>query len=163
MEQVVQKPMQPVISQQPMVKKVNFSSNFSNKTNMILALGAVAVVLVGVGVGWKLSGTSFSSSTGNTTNTSTTGKKITAANEAGVADEGTFKDTAEGMLEAGGIDGEGTYHLVRSADASKNVYLSSTVIDLASFEGKKVQVWGQTLSGKKAGWLMDVGKIKVIE
>jgi hypothetical protein len=41
--------------------------------------------------------------------------------------------------------------------------LTSTVIDLASFEGKKVKVWGQSLSGRKAGWLMDVGKVKVVE
>ena len=28
---------------------------------------------------------------------------------------------------------------------------------------RKVQVWGNSLSGKKAGWLMDVGKVKVVE
>ncbi len=66
-------------------------------------------------------------------------------------------------MEEGGIDGEGTYHLVRDGGPTKNVYMSSTVIDLGQFKGKKVQVWGQTISGKKAGWLMDVGKIKVLE
>jgi hypothetical protein len=66
-------------------------------------------------------------------------------------------------LEEGGIDGEGTHHLVRDGGPSKSVYLTSTVIDLDSFAGKKVKVWGETISARKAGWLMDVGKIKIIE
>jgi len=37
------------------------------------------------------------------------------------------------------------------------------VIDLESFTGKKVKVWGETISAQKAGWLMDVGKIQVIK
>ena len=78
-------------------------------------------------------------------------------------DEKTFKDTAEGTLQEGGISGEGTHHLVRPGGDSQNVYLTSTVIDLQSFVGKKVQVWGQTVSARKAGWLMDVGKVKVLE
>jgi len=53
--------------------------------------------------------------------------------------------------------------LERTGGASQNVYLTSTVIDLQSFVGKNVQVWGDTLSGQKAGWLMDVGKIKTVE
>ena len=61
------------------------------------------------------------------------------------------------------MDGDGTHHLVRSADASKNVYMGSTVIDLQMFVGKKVKVTGQTISSKKAGWLMDVCKIKIVE
>lgn len=82
-------------------------------------------------------------------------------NEAGVDDSESFPDTAEGKLEEGGINGEGTYHLVREGGPGKNVYLTSTIIDLKSFVGKNVQVWGQTLSAKQAGWLMDVGRIKV--
>jgi len=34
---------------------------------------------------------------------------------------------------------------------------------LQSFVGKKVMVWGQTIAAQQAGWLMDVGKIKVTE
>jgi hypothetical protein len=45
----------------------------------------------------------------------------------------------------------------------KYVYLTSSVVDLQSFVGKKVQVWGETLAGQSAGWLMDVGKVKVID
>jgi hypothetical protein len=84
-------------------------------------------------------------------------------NEVGLTDTTAFTDTAEGQLQDGGISGEGTHHLVRAGGDSQNVYLTSTVIDLSSFVGKKVQVWGQTVAGKKAGWLMDVGKIKIVE
>jgi len=37
------------------------------------------------------------------------------------------------------------------------------VIDLEKFVGRKVKVWGQTFAAQKAGWLMDVGKLKVLE
>lgn len=81
----------------------------------------------------------------------------------GLEDEKTFRDEAEGTLEKGGIDGEGSHHLVRPGGPSQNVYLTSSVIDLDDFTGKKVHVWGETFSGQKAGWLMDVGRIKLIE
>ncbi|KKU47543.1 MAG: hypothetical protein UX67_C0034G0008 [Candidatus Woesebacteria bacterium GW2011_GWF2_46_8] len=132
------------VPQTPVLKKF---PKFDFKSNLPLIVGAVLVVLAGVGTGWLLSG-----SRGGATSTV---KKL--------ADEATFKDTAEGVLEEGGVDGEGTHHLVRSGEASQNVYLTSTVIDLQSFVGKKVQVWGQTISAREAGWLMDVGKIKVVE
>lgn len=83
--------------------------------------------------------------------------------EIGIEDPGTFRDKAEGILEKGGIDGEGTHHLVRNGGPSQYVYLTSSVIDLDQFTGKRVEVWGETFSGQKAGWLMDVGKIKILE
>jgi len=84
--------------------------------------------------------------------------------EAGIEDSVAFPDSAEGILVEGGVDGEGTHHLDRSdLGPGKDVYLTSTVIDLQSFVGKKVQIWGQTIAGHEAAWLMDVGRIKVIE
>ncbi len=136
----------------PLVKKI---PKFDIKNTAILVGIVLAVVLLGVGTGWLLSGK------GKTIKTVTDANKGVV--EAGVSDTSTFKDTAEGVLEEGGTGGEGTHHLTREGGASQNVYLTSTVIDLQSFVGKKVEVWGQTVSGKKAGWLMDVGKVKVIE
>ncbi len=81
----------------------------------------------------------------------------------GTNDTTTFKDEVEGILQKGGIGGEGTHHLVRGANASQWVYLTSSVVDLDMFVGDSVHVWGQTNTGKKAGWLMDVGKLKVLE
>lgn len=81
----------------------------------------------------------------------------------GSADEKTFRDSAEGVVVAGGIDGEGTHHLERGADKSQWVYLTSSVVELDNFKGHRVEVWGETFQGKKAGWLMDVGRLKVVE
>jgi len=81
----------------------------------------------------------------------------------GLTDEKTFRDTAEGTLEGGGGNGEGSHHLVRGSDESQNVYLTSSVIDLDQFTGHKVKVWGETFTAQKAGWLMDVGKLEVLE
>lgn len=81
----------------------------------------------------------------------------------GSSDESAFQDKAEGILQVGGVGGEGTHHLVRVGGASQNVYLSSSVVDLDLVDGARVQVWGQTMNAKKAGWLMDVGRLKVLE
>jgi hypothetical protein len=81
----------------------------------------------------------------------------------GSSDESAFKDKAEGVLQVGGVGGEGTHHVVRVGGASQNVYLSSSVVDLDLVDGARVQVWGQTMNAKKAGWLMDVGRLKVLE
>lgn len=81
----------------------------------------------------------------------------------GSNDTTTFKDMAEGVLNEGGIGGEGQYHLVRPGGESQNVYLTSSTVDLSQFIGTKIKVWGQTQAAKKAGWLMDVGKVEVEE
>ncbi len=88
---------------------------------------------------------------------------VQTKNEEGVKDASTFRDTATGNLieNDGKITTEGTTILVRG-DASQNVYLTSSVIDLSKYVGKKVQVWGETFQGQKAGWLMDVGRIKLL-
>ena len=89
------------------------------------------------------------------------GDTKTAAQSAGVVDKKTFKDSAEGVLREGGIDGEGNFHLERSGGVSQNVYLTSTTVDLSGYIGKKVKVWGQTFQAEKAGWLMDVGLVEM--
>lgn len=120
----------------------------------------LVVIFAGIATGWKVS------------NFSGIGRKPIAATgetstnkgeEVGSKDTQTFKDEADGLLEEGGIDGEGTHHLVRDGGPSKNVYLTSSVVDLDEFVGEKVHVWGETFDGEKAGWLMDVGRIKIAE
>jgi hypothetical protein len=139
----------------PLVKKFAFGS----RENLVLVGISLLVVLAGAITGWFLTGTAKK---GSTSSMAISGVKQTQ-NEAGMSDESTFRDTATGVLEEGGISGEGTHHLVRDGGPDQYVYLTSTIIDLESFKGKKVQVWGETVSAKKAGWLMDVGKIKVVE
>lgn len=94
------------------------------------------------------------------TSTTTTGS-VSGKNEVGILDSKIKYDSAIGKLVEGGIGNEGTYHLERDGGPSKYVYLTSSVVDLSPFVGKNVEVWGQTLASKKAGWLMDVAKVKI--
>jgi hypothetical protein len=73
-----------------------------------------------------------------------------------------LKDSAQGYLELGGIDGEGSHRLLRAGGQSQTVYLTSTVTDLDKLVGMEVKVWGETYKGQQAGWLMDVVKIEVL-
>ena len=134
--------------------------NLMGKRNLIIV--GVLIAALGTLTGWMLSKQGVGRSLLGLSGEGAPGAKL-ETNEAGLADESTFKDSAEGKLEEGGVNGEGTHHLTRDGGPSQNVYLTSTVIDLSAFVGKKVTVWGQTIGARKAGWLMDVGKIKVLD
>lgn len=75
----------------------------------------------------------------------------------------TFGDSATGTVKAGGINGEGTHTLEREGGKTQHAALTSSVIDLDLFIDKKVEVKGETNDSNKAGWLMDVGSIKILE
>jgi hypothetical protein len=150
--------------QQAVLKKLPFSGKkMTMTTTIIAAVVTILVILAGIGSGWLLAGGKVKGQSSSAPSGVAAPGAKEGAQEAGLADEDTFRDSAEGVLEEGGIDGEGTHHLVREGGESQNVYLTSTVIDLGSFGGKKVKVWGETIAARKAGWLMDVGKIKVVE
>ena len=140
----------------PIVKK--FDKTTSVKKNFILGLVSLIVVVSGIGTGYLLSDAGK-----GTAEIGTTGEIKVNKNEAGISDESKFSTTTDGVLEEGGIGGEGTHHIVRGVGPSQYAYLTSSMVDMDPFIGKKVKVWGETMSGKKAGWLIDVGKIKVIE
>jgi hypothetical protein len=146
--------------QNNMTPKVENNSS-SLKNNLILGSISVVVVLLGVYAGYLLSGVGNKETSSKTSTSANT--ILVNKNEAGIADESKFSTTTDGVLEEGGIQGEGTYHLVRGSGPSQYAYLTSSSVDLSTFVGKKVQIWGETMSGKKAGWLIDVGKIKVME
>lgn len=74
-----------------------------------------------------------------------------------------FRDNAEGVLKEGGMGGEGSHHLVRPGGDSQNVYLTSSIVDLSLFVDRKIKVWGETFKAQKAGWLMDVGRVEVLQ
>jgi len=89
----------------------------------------------------------------------TTGAKV--GDIYGSANEKTFSDSATGVIDKGGFNGEGTHKLLRAGGASQTVYLTSSTIDLDSLVGDQVTIWGQTFKGIKVGWLMDVGRAKI--
>lgn len=80
----------------------------------------------------------------------------------GSADASAFKDSAQGYLEIGGLNEEGSHKLLRTGGSSQTVYLTSSVTDLDKFNGMEVKVWGETQAGNKVGWLMDVGRVEII-
>ena len=78
----------------------------------------------------------------------------------------TFKDEAEGIVEKNEDFDEyaqGPWKLIRSGGESQAAYLTSSVMDLDEFVGKKVKVYGETFGSDQVSWLMDVGKVEVIE
>ncbi len=82
-------------------------------------------------------------------------------------DSRTFRDFAEGMIKIKPQPSdsseytEGTHSLEREGAVS--VALTSSVVDLSKYEGKKVKLFGETQKALKEGWLMDVGKVEEIK
>lgn len=120
----------------------------------------VVVAILGAGTGYLMA---FKKASGPLTIGKMSSSSVSKGTTVGIDDAKTFKDTAEGKLEVGGVEGEGSFHLVRPGGDSQNVYLVSSAVDLSQFTGKKIKVWGQTQKAKTAGWLMDVGRIEVLE
>ncbi len=116
----------------------------------------VLLLVLGVATGYILAKTS-----GNTVANSQRPGSVVSGKVAGITDTRTFKDSAEGVIEKGGLNGEGTHKLIRDGGPSQTVYLISSAVDLDEYAGKKVKIWGQTMAAKKVAWLMDVGKIEL--
>jgi hypothetical protein len=116
----------------------------------------VCLIALGVGTGYLLS---------RVGSTPVGGKPAMIKTDkiSGSTDTKTFKDSAEGIIEKGGVNGEGTHKLVREGGPSQTAFLISSVVDLDGYAGKKVRIWGETFAAKKAAWLMDVGKIELLE
>jgi hypothetical protein len=132
---------------------------------MTMALAAV-VVLAGIGTGYALHAFfPIGGSAGSSTTVPVTlgAEQIEVGGVYGAQDEQEFPDLAEGVLVKGGIEGEGSHHLVRPGGKNQYVYLTSTVLDLDLFEGARIKVWGETFDAQKAGWLMDAGRVEVTE
>lgn len=94
------------------------------------------------------------------------GLTLTTAKSA-QSDNRTFRDFAEGTIKARPETSdpseyiEGT-HLLERQNAMP-VALTSSVVDLSKYEGKKVKIYGETQKALKEGWLMDVGKVEEVK
>ncbi|HJZ05671.1 hypothetical protein A2634_05200 [Candidatus Amesbacteria bacterium RIFCSPHIGHO2_01_FULL_48_32] len=138
--------------------------DLSSKSNLppkaLLIIGAAVLIISGAVVGFLLT---QAPQNGKTNSSSATPAMVKSATEIGSTDTQTFRDTATGTLETGGSNGEGTHHLTRDGGPSQTVYLISSIVDLEQYLGKKVQVWGETIRAQRVGWLMDVGRLKILE
>ncbi|HWA52081.1 MAG TPA: hypothetical protein VG895_03445 [Patescibacteria group bacterium] len=144
----------------------NSSSNIvkpvksSNIMPMMIG-GAIIIIIVGLAVGFLVSKKNAKTPNPNTKNSSVT----VSPTEAGITDVSKYDSNKmpTGILMTGGIKGEGTYHLDSGNGPQHMVYLNSITVDMSQFVGKKVKVWGDTLSAHYAPWLMDVVRIQVVQ
>ena len=144
----------PIVAPIDPVKKGDMHMQMKTKsTRIIIGVYAVLVAL-GIGTGYLLSRASITGATGVT-------GIVKTAKVSGSTDTTTFKDSATGVIQKGGTDGEGTHQLIRDGGPSQTVTLMSSVVDLDQYAGKKVKVHGQTLAAQKAAWLMDVGRVEL--
>ena len=138
------------------------SPSTSIKQKELLIVGLF--VLAGIASGYALS-QFFPKSSPDTTLSPASQANISNVKPGDIfgVESDAFSDTADGILEKGGINGEGSHKLIRPGGESQTVYLTSSVVDLDELVGHKVTVWGETFDAQKAGWLMDVGRVKVLE
>jgi len=120
----------------------------------------IVVAILGIGTGYGL--TQVSSSSGKkliplpNVSSAEKGKNVCTTNT------GFIKDTAEGTLADGGIEGEGQYHLVPSRRRQpKWSIMTSSTVDLSQFIGKKIKVWEHPLLNMQVGSWMS-GKVEVL-
>jgi hypothetical protein len=133
--------------------------DLSQSGNKFVIVIFVFLILLGIGTGYLLAG-----KVNTTAITSLNGAMVTMQDgkkSVGVSDTKAFPDSATGVIEEGGSNGEGTHKLIRDGGPSQTVYMISSVVDLDQFIGKNVTVWGQTMAAKKVPWLMDVGRVDI--
>lgn len=137
----------------------------SKKSNP-LVLVVIFTLILGIGTGFLAAQTSGSiggSGKGPlSVNESEDSGDIKKGATFGVEDTEQFPDDAEGIVREGGVEGEGAYHLERPGGESQNVYMTSSILDLSQFVGRKVKVWGATYGAETAGWFMDVGFVEIL-
>lgn len=151
----------------PLGLEEEIPSEQKKKLDWRIIAGGVLIVVFGVFSGWGLTkvtkdGPEGLSPGSGEAKTISGSEKIKVGQTYGVEDN-VFSDNAVGVIEADGTDGEGTHKLVREGGESQTAFLTSSSLDLDLFNNRKVEVWGETFAGQKAGWLIDVGKIKVLE
>jgi hypothetical protein len=125
---------------------------------VLLVLAGVGVATVGAGTGYLLSKDNRVSGV-----TTVNNQMVKSETEVGSTDTKTFRDTATGVIEKNGTNGVGTHKLIREGGPSQTIYMVSSVVDLDQFDGKKVEVWGETQKVAKASWFMDIGRVKIVE
>jgi hypothetical protein len=135
--------------------------------NKVLVGGIFVAVVFGAATGFiinkvvnKESGLTGTGSVNQATGES--GQSVKVGESYGSKDN-IFKDSATGVIEADKEGGVGTHKLLREGGESQTARLTSSVVDLDMFVGRKVEVWGETFDSDEAGWFLDVGRVKVLE
>lgn len=131
--------------------------NSSQTVKAVVAVFALTIALGGV--------TGYLMANKNPGGTTSPGNSSTPPKSAG-QDTKTFRDFAEGVIKpkpaSSNEYSEGT-HLLQRANNPTPVALTSSVVDLSQYEGKKVRVYGETQKAVTEGWLMDIGKVEIVK
>lgn len=129
------------------------------------ALVIIAIILFGAVSGYFLANRGIAALPSKETELTGGATMVQGPKEVGIKDETVFRDTAQGRIEINDSEAvtEGSHKLIRPGGESQTAYLTSSVLDLNQFQGKCVQIWGETFAGQEAGWLMDVGRVKVLD
>ena len=147
------------------------------KNKIPLALFFIVIVLALTSGFWlsRLFPQNFLSSTSSSANPeNNTSQLAESTDEISTADQlkvgvlygntaALFSDSAIGVIQTGGLNGEGTHTLDREGGKDQTAVLTSSTVDLDLFVDKKVEVKGQTNNSQKVSWFMDVGSIKILE
>lgn len=156
-EQTVQPGQQPQ-NQAPITQPINPKPTGGRLSKIIPFLLIIIIVAAGLGTGLVLA--SYKKGTAQIPGVSQE-EELSPEIQQNLAQ--TFKDEAEGTIEKNDeMDkySQGTHKLIRSGGESQTAYLTSSVLDLDEFVGKKVKVFGETFGSSQVGWLMDVGKVE---
>lgn len=135
------------------IKNLAFPSNLNQIFIAILVLS----VVLGATSGYFLARSAKPVTGNNLAN-------VTKTPKTAQQDTRTFRDFAEGTIMKKPLPKnpeeytEGTHMLVR--EGAVPVALTSSVVDLSLYEGKKVKIFGETQKAIKEGWLMDVGRVE---
>ncbi|HUS60207.1 MAG TPA: hypothetical protein VMX76_02380 [Nevskiaceae bacterium] len=151
-------------SEEKIVKEFPNSSSRNSLKGILLPAGVIlAIILAGTGTGYLLS--RRGGTEGQVVKTMDGAEVVQGPKEVGIKDEKIFRDSAEGKIEVNdrSLVEEGSHRLIRAGGESQTAYLTSSVVDLSQFLGKCVEVWGETFAAQKAGWLMDVGRVKTLD
>jgi len=135
------------------------------KIDWRMIAAGMAIVIAGVLTGFGLSIVSSKSNKDQMVARTDSLESSSQIKKGGVygSDSDLFSDKAVGVIEANGKEGEGTHLLLREGGESQTVHLTSSVVDLDLFIGRKVEVYGQTFAAQNVGWLLDVGRVIVLE
>jgi hypothetical protein len=156
------------MEEQNLVQQFPQSNKKTSLKEIIIPVLVILVILgAGTFTGYFISKRSNKAAVGPTETKELIGgaQQVSGSNEVGIKDEKAFKDTSQGKIEVNDNVNitEGSFKLLRPGGPSQTAYLTSSVLDLNQFKGKCVQIWGETFAGQKAGWLMDVGRVKILD
>ncbi len=144
------------------LRRVPKKPSFISSANTLPIIIIVVVVAAGILSGVILSSRGKNAAKAATTKTSISENTLTGEQKQSFNQ--TFRDQAEGTIQKNDkLDkyAQGTHRLIRPGGDDQTAYLTSSVLDLDQYLGKKVKVFGETFGSSQVGWLMDVGKVEV--